>query len=160
MSEKIEALTVATLGALQGLTEFLPVSSSGHVAIGAHLFDIRENSLVLVILLHLGTLMATIVLFRQDIGNLAVEGVTAVRQPNRLRATPEGRTLVAIAIATVITASIGLAMHDAAEAFAEDLRLVGYGSSSPFQPSSAQPCTRRSAPGGSGRSGQWHGLAV
>jgi undecaprenyl-diphosphatase len=50
LSEKIEALTVATLGALQGLTEFLPVSSSGHVAIGARLLDIRENSLVLVIL--------------------------------------------------------------------------------------------------------------
>lgn len=66
--------------------------------------------------------MATIVLFRQDIGNLAVEGVTAVRHPNRLRATPEGRTLVAIAIATVITASIGLAMHDAAEAFAAAFR--------------------------------------
>jgi undecaprenyl-diphosphatase len=58
LSEKIEALTAATLGALQGLTEFLPVSSSGHVAIGAHLFDIRENSLALVILLHLGALMA------------------------------------------------------------------------------------------------------
>jgi undecaprenyl pyrophosphate phosphatase UppP len=94
LSEKIEALTVATLGALQGLTEFLPVSSSGHVAIGAHFFDIRENSLPLVILLHLGTLMATIVFFREDIGNLAVEGLTAVRQPSRLRATPEGRTLV------------------------------------------------------------------
>jgi len=68
LSEGIDALTAAALGALQGLTEFLPVSSSGHVAIGAQFFDIRESSLALVILLHLGTLLATVILLRRDIG--------------------------------------------------------------------------------------------
>ena len=127
MSDGIDALTAAALGALQGLTEFLPVSSSGHVAIGAHFFEIQENSLALVILLHLGTLLATVILFRQDIFDLAIEGAAAVRDPSRFRATPEGRTLVAIAIATVATAALGWALRNVAEAFAEDLRLVGYG---------------------------------
>ena len=127
LSEGIDALTAAALGALQGLTEFLPVSSSGHVAIGAHFFDIRENSLALVILLHLGTLLATVILFRRDIAALAIEGVAALRDPGRLRTTPEGRALVGIAIATLITGTLGLLLRDVAEAFAGDLRLVGYG---------------------------------
>jgi undecaprenyl-diphosphatase len=127
LSEGIDALTAAALGVLQGLTEFLPVSSSGHVAIGAHFFDIRENSLALVILLHLGTLLATVILFRRDIAALAVEGIAALRDPDRLRATPEGRTLVGIAIATLITGILGFLLRNVAEAFAEDLHLVGYG---------------------------------
>ena len=127
LSEGIDAWTAAALGALQGLTEFLPVSSSGHVAIGAQFFDIRESSLALVILLHLGTLLATVILLRRDIGALAIEGITALRDPSRFRTTPEGRTLVGIAIVTFITAVIGLLLRTAAEAFAEDLRLVGYG---------------------------------
>jgi len=127
LSEGIDAWTAAALGALQGLTEFLPVSSSGHVAIGAQFFDIRESSLALVILLHLGTLLATVILLRRDIGALAIEGITALRDPSRFRTTPEGRTLVGIAIVTFITAVIGLLLRPAAEAFAQDLRLVGYG---------------------------------
>ncbi len=120
-------MTAAALGVLQGLTEFLPVSSSGHIAIGAQFFGIRENSLALVILLHLGTLAATVVLFRRDIAVLASEGIAALRDPSRFRATPEGRTLVGIVIATLMTALLGLLLRNVAEAFAEDLRLVGYG---------------------------------
>ena len=127
LSEGIDALTAAALGALQGLTEFLPVSSSGHVAIGAQFFDIRENSLALVILLHLGTLLATVILFRRDIAALAVEGIAALRDPSRFRSTPEGRTLVGIVLVTGITGVIGFLLRNVAEAFAEDLRLVGFG---------------------------------
>lgn len=127
LSDGIDALTAAALGALQGLTEFLPVSSSGHVAIGAHFFDIQDNSLALVILLHLGTLAATVILLRSDIASLAMEGLAAIREPERFRSTPEGRTLVSIAIATGITAVLGFALRDTAEAFAHDLSLVGYG---------------------------------
>ncbi|MGB8332699.1 MAG: undecaprenyl-diphosphate phosphatase [Polyangiales bacterium] len=127
MTEGIDALTAAALGALQGLTEFLPVSSSGHVAIAAKFFGIQQNSLALVILLHLGTLLATVLLLRRDVGALAIEGVAALRDPSRLRATPEGRTVAGILIATCITAALGLLLRDLAEAFAEDLHLVGYG---------------------------------
>jgi len=127
LSEEIDALTAATLGVLQGLTEFLPVSSSGHVAIAAQFFDIRESSLALVVLLHLGTLLATLLLLRRDVAALFLEGTAALRDPSRLHSTPEGRSLASILIATVITAAIGLLLRDLAEAFAEDLHLVGFG---------------------------------
>ena len=127
LSEGIDALTAAALGALQGLTEFLPVSSSGHVAIGAQFFDLQENSLALVVLLHLGTLLATVILFRHDIAALALEGIASLRDPKRFRTTVEGRALVGIAIVTLITGVLGLLLRGLAEAFAEDLHLVGYG---------------------------------
>jgi undecaprenyl-diphosphatase len=127
LSDGIDALTAAALGALQGLTEFLPVSSSGHVAIGAHYFDVRESSLALVILLHLGTLLATVLLFRQDIAALIREAGAAMRTPERLFRTTEGRTLVGILLATLVTGTLGLFLRNTAEAFAADLRLVGYG---------------------------------
>jgi undecaprenyl-diphosphatase len=102
LSEGIDALAAAALGALQGVTEFLPVSSSGHVAIAAQFFGIRENSLALVILLHLGTFLATLILFRRDVAALATEGIAALRDPARFRSTAEGRALVGIVIATIV----------------------------------------------------------
>jgi len=127
LSEEIDAITAAALGALQGLTEFLPVSSSGHVAIGADLFGLRDHSLALTVLLHLGTLVATVLVLRRDLGSLLAEAGACMRDPSRLRAAPEGQTLVAIFLATLVTGLVGLALRHAAQEFTEDLRLVGLG---------------------------------
>ncbi len=127
MSEGIDAITAAALGALQGLTEFLPVSSSGHVAVGAAFFGMRENPLALTVFLHLGTLLATILFLRRDLEPLLTELTRSLRHPSRLRSTPAGRTLTAIVIATVITAVLGVLLRHTAEEFTEDLRLVGLG---------------------------------
>lgn len=127
MSEEIDAPSAAALGALQGLTEFLPVSSSGHVAVGAQFFGIEGDSLALVVLLHLGTLLATIFLFRSDISSLLSAGVAGLRDPSLFRATPEGRTLTGILAATALTALVGWSLRNVAEAFTQNLHLVGYG---------------------------------
>ena len=58
------------LGLVQGLTEFLPVSSSGHLAIGKHLFGIDSGNLTFEILVHAATVLATIVVFRKEIWDL------------------------------------------------------------------------------------------
>lgn len=55
------------LGILQGLTEFLPVSSSGHLVIFQHIFGISEGVLAFDVLLHIGTLIAVFVAFWDDI---------------------------------------------------------------------------------------------
>lgn len=55
------------LGAVQGLTEFLPVSSSGHLVIFQHFLGITQNSLTFDIFVHLGTLVAVFIAFRKDI---------------------------------------------------------------------------------------------
>jgi len=61
------------LGIIQGLTEFLPVSSSGHLEIGKAIFEsdeIGKESLFLTLALHVGTALSTLVVFRQEIMNL------------------------------------------------------------------------------------------
>ena len=59
------------LGILQGLTEFLPVSSSGHLEIGHALLGVKtENNLYFAIIVHLATVLSTIVVFRNEITEL------------------------------------------------------------------------------------------
>lgn len=62
------------LGILQGLTEFLPVSSSGHLAIFQKFFHVKEATVSFDVILHLGTLVAVAVVYWKDIVKLVVEG--------------------------------------------------------------------------------------
>lgn len=62
------------LGVVQGITEFLPVSSSGHLAIIQNLFHIETNgSMLFDIMLHIGTLVAVFIVYRRDIWKMIVE---------------------------------------------------------------------------------------
>lgn len=64
------AAAVLALAVLQGLTEFLPVSSSGHLALGRAVLGVREGGLALDVALHLGTLAAIVAAFRRDVARL------------------------------------------------------------------------------------------
>ena len=63
----IQALT---LGVIQGLTEFLPVSSSGHLVIFQNLFGLKEPDLFFDVALHFGTLLAILIVLRQEVSSL------------------------------------------------------------------------------------------
>ncbi|HEY2422092.1 MAG TPA: undecaprenyl-diphosphate phosphatase [Neobacillus sp.] len=63
MLTKLEALI---LGMIQGLTEFLPVSSTGHLYLGRNLFALQEAGLTLDTMLHLGTLLAVLVFYKRE----------------------------------------------------------------------------------------------
>jgi len=60
------------LGILQGLTEFLPVSSSGHLTIGKELFGIESENLAFEVAVHAATVLSTIVAFRREISKLLI----------------------------------------------------------------------------------------
>jgi len=63
-------LTVIILAVIQGLTEFLPVSSSGHLALAGMIMKVPEGDISFEIVVHLGTLMAVLVLYRKDLMEL------------------------------------------------------------------------------------------
>lgn len=63
------------MGIIQGVTEFLPVSSSGHLAIFKNLFGLQDTGLLFDVLLHVGTLVAVFIVFWKDIWELIVNGI-------------------------------------------------------------------------------------
>ena len=66
----MDSVQAIILGIIQGLTEFLPVSSSGHLVIFQHLFGLREPELFFDICVHIGTLLAVMIVFREEIRDL------------------------------------------------------------------------------------------
>ena len=65
-------LEAIVLGAVQGLTEFLPISSSGHLVLMQHFLGVGEGQLLLDVMLHLGTVAAVAVVYRQSLGRMAL----------------------------------------------------------------------------------------
>ena len=68
----MDVFSAFILGLIQGLTEFLPVSSSGHLAIGSYLFGLEngEENLSFTIIVHAATVLSTIVVLHNEIWNL------------------------------------------------------------------------------------------
>ena len=92
------------LGAVQGLAEFLPISSSGHLALVQALLDFDQynvNAVAFDLMLHLGTLVAVVAAFWQDVKTLVVEGLRWIFDGFRLRNRPARRLVVLILIATL-----------------------------------------------------------
>jgi undecaprenyl-diphosphatase len=69
----LDYLISITLGIVQGLTEFLPVSSSGHLVLASHFFGYEDQESAFEIILHFGTLLSVIIYFRYDIYYLLKE---------------------------------------------------------------------------------------
>ncbi len=101
------------LGVIQGLTEFLPVSSSAHLALAPWLLGWPDPGLAVDVALHLGTLAAVIWFFRDAWARLAASALSIIR--TRRISTPEERRVVFLLIATVPGAIAGLLVADYAE---------------------------------------------
>jgi undecaprenyl-diphosphatase len=68
----MELLQAILLGLIQGLTEFLPVSSSGHLILVPHLLGLEDQGLAMDAILHLATVLAIIIYFRRDLSKLLI----------------------------------------------------------------------------------------
>ena len=119
-------LQALVMGIVQGLTEFLPVSSSGHLIVVPFLLgwnDAFINSLAFSVMLHIGTLVALLVYFRKDWVRLVPAGIAAVR--DRSFHDDEDRRLAwLLAASTVPAALIGFLLSDVIEASFRSVGLV------------------------------------
>ena len=115
----MEALSYLLLGLIQGLTEFLPVSSSGHLTLGQSLLGLHEEDLTFTVLVHAATALSTLVVFRKDILDL----VTSLFAPGERG--HRGRNYVGMLLLSAVpAAAIGLGFKDDIEALASP-RFVG-----------------------------------
>jgi len=100
------------LGLVQGLTEFLPVSSSGHLVIVEGLFGIRSNDIIFEILVHFGTLLAVLVYFRKTIAAIIRAIVSALLRKSDEESGAGLRLAVFLIVGTIPAVIIGLAFKD------------------------------------------------
>jgi undecaprenyl-diphosphatase len=106
-------INACLLGIIQGVTEFLPISSDGHLVIAqGYLPGFDQNPLTFDVMLHFGTLVAVLLYFRRDVVALLA---SVFGCESRGSAIPARRWLVLIAIATLPTALIGLMLEKSAE---------------------------------------------
>lgn len=97
------------LGALQGITEFLPISSSGHLAIAEHLFGL-ELPLVFDVSLHLASLFAVLLVFRKILWQLILSFIRWIGRKNTENDDANLNIILSLILATIVTAAFGLVL--------------------------------------------------
>ena len=126
-------LEAAILGLVQGLTEFLPISSSGHLALLQQWFGIDENKVLLfAVLLHVGTLVSVFIVYWKDIWELIVELCLTIKdlctgKGLRLEERPVRKLGVMIIVATIPTAIIGILFSDLFDKLYTSVLPIGIG---------------------------------
>ena len=112
-------LQAVFLGLLQGITEFLPVSSSGHLALAQNLFpDLKGTPLLFDVLLHLGTLFAVCMAFRKDIWEILKEFgrmVSDLVHKRRAQMVPPARRMIFLIVVGTLPLVFGFFLSDIVE---------------------------------------------
>ena len=125
-------LEAIILGILQGLTEFLPVSSSGHLVLFQHLFGLKEAELFFDVCVHMGTLLAVVIVFRQEI----IKIISALLQLvslggqkekflQKADSDPELKMAAFIVIGSIPTAVLGLLFASIADRLFSSTLITG-----------------------------------
>ncbi len=126
-------LEAAILGLVQGLAEFLPISSSGHLALLQQWFGIDENKVLLfAVLLHVGTLVSVFIVYWKDIWEHIVELCLTIKdlctgKGLRLEERPVRKLGVMIIVATIPTAIIGILFSDLFDKLYTSVLPIGIG---------------------------------
>jgi len=115
------------LGIVQGLTEFLPVSSSGHLVVGKNLLGFREPELLLDTALHVGTLLAVCIFFRADLRHMMEELWRMVPKKGTPPQEPGPYAMIAlmVVVGSIPTGLIGIIFKDALESLFGSVTTVG-----------------------------------
>ncbi len=129
----MQPLQAVILGIIQGLTEFLPVSSSGHLVIFQHLFGLKEPELFFDICVHLGTLVAVIIFFRKEIEAIIISISRFVKLYFKKKVSfvyifedVDTKLAFLIVVGTIPTAILGLLFHKVADLLFSSVVIVGF----------------------------------
>jgi undecaprenyl-diphosphatase len=116
------SIQALVMGLVQGLTEFLPVSSSGHLILVPWLFDWKDpfiTSLEFSVTLHMGTLLALLVFFWRDWLRLIPAGLASIRDRS-LRGDPDRKMAWLLVVATIPAVLVGPLFNDTVESWVRE----------------------------------------
>jgi undecaprenyl-diphosphatase len=120
----VELIKALLLGFIQGATEFLPVSSSGHLVLGSHLLGFSGQSVAFDVMLHLGTLVSVLIVFRRDIVQMVIAPWLWITGRRSDETAHFLRWDAAIVVATIPAVIVGLTMKDLVEALFTSILVV------------------------------------
>jgi undecaprenyl-diphosphatase len=120
----MNALQAIVLGLVQGLTEFLPISSSGHLRIVPALFGWDDPGAAFTAVVQLGTMAAVLLYFRADLWRIASAWLRSLRDPT-VRGDLDARMGWYIILGTIPISVVGLAFKDPIETEFRNLELIG-----------------------------------
>lgn len=120
----MELIKALVLGVVQGLTEFLPISSSGHLVIGSELMNFQEQGVVFDVFVHLGTLLAVIIVFRADLIEM-IKAPLAFLQGDKSKSVRRFFLMdIYVIVATLPAVIVGLFFKDSIEKLFGNLLVV------------------------------------
>lgn len=116
-------IQIIVLALIQGLTEFLPVSSSAHLILGSKALGWPDQGLVFDVATHLGTLVAVLIYFRHELIAMAKASLgPATTEPDR-----QHRAMaIYLALASIPALLVGALAHDAVEFYLRDIRIIAW----------------------------------
>lgn len=118
----IDILSAIVIGIVQGLTEFLPVSSSAHLVFAQTFFGLNQNNLAFDVFLHLGTLVAVVGFFLPDIINMIIAFFKSIVDIfrgnfiNGIKEDPYKKLVWYTIVATIPVGIVGILFNDTVEA--------------------------------------------
>ena len=115
-----EIISYLILGVIQGLTEFLPVSSSGHLTLCSEILEIKSDDITFKVLVHFATALSTIIVFRREIASLT----TGVFQKNSV-GNVSRKYILLLALSAIPAAIVGFTLKDQIESL-DSPQFVGY----------------------------------
>ena len=127
----MKLLTAIILGIVQGITEFLPISSSGHLAIAEHLLNMdgaTEIPAFFDVLLHLGTLVAVFIAYWSDICEIVREffrGVSDIAHRSTPQRVPPARRMILLIIVATLPLFLILPIKDKIEGLGDNMWFIG-----------------------------------
>lgn len=116
-------IQIAILALIQGLTEFLPVSSSAHLILGGAAFGWPDQGLVFDVATHLGTLMAVLVYFRRDLFEMSR---ALLGKNGSERNGVQRNLLIYLAVASIPALAVGFFAHGLVEYYLRDVRIIAW----------------------------------
>jgi len=117
----MSTLEVIVLALIQGLTEFLPVSSSAHLILPSQLLGWQDQGLAFDVAVHIGTLLAVLIYFRDEVGTMAVAWVRSLFKQQH---TKDSQLAWCIVLATIPAALFGFFGKDLIELYLRSTTVI------------------------------------